>query len=415
MISYDPDIEAERVRQGAHAGTPAAVLRSLAVDESVTVRASLALNPATPHDVHDMLARDDDVRVRAVLAAKLAALLPGLSKAEATRRHRQVYATLTHMVADTAGRVRAAIAETVKAMPEAPRELIVLLARDPEMSVAEPVIRLSPLLTSDDLMALLAEPPFAAAAQAVARRPDLTASVSDAIATGADTEAIRLLLTNTSAQIRETTLDALVARAAMHMQWHEPLVHHPALSAMAAHALCDIVAAQLIDVLVRRTDLDPKLAADLRARAVRRMEGAADAPADCSTARPAGGGGTAVLRAPPKETTASVEAAAHAAREQADAGTLTAEAVLRAAQRGETEAAAAILAIAAGVPRVAVHRATSLRSAKGIVSLAWQAGFSMADATALQPALLRPGPSDRFPLAVEEMRWQIEFLVKTAS
>ena len=90
--------------------------------------------------------------------------------------------------------------------------------------------------------------------------------------------------------------------------------------------------------------------------------------------------------------------------------------------RGQTEAAAAMLAVAAGVPRSAVQRAIALRSAKGVVSLAWQADFTMRDATALQSLLaqlgphemLRPGAADRFPLAVEEMRWQIDFLTRSA-
>ena len=113
---------------------------------------------------------------------------------------------------------------------------------------------------------------------------------------------------------------------------------------------------------------------------------------------------------------------ANKARELADAGELTADFVLRIAERGETEAAAAVLAVAAAIPRSAVHRAISLRSAKGIVSLAWKADFAMNDAAALQSLLaklspaemLRAGPGGRFPLASEEMRWQIDFLVKSA-
>ena len=40
-------------------------------------------------------------------------------------------------------------------MPDAPRDLILRLARDAAMEVAEPVIRFSPLLTEDDLLALI--------------------------------------------------------------------------------------------------------------------------------------------------------------------------------------------------------------------------------------------------------------------
>jgi hypothetical protein len=67
-----------------------------------------------------------------------------------------------------------------------------------------------------------------------------------------------------------------------------------------------------------------------------------------------------------------------------------------------------------------VERAASLRSAKGIVSLAWRGGFSMRAAVALQSvvarlapdAILSAAPGGNFPLAPDEMRWQIDFLAR---
>ena len=56
--------EATRVRQGACASTSPEILRDLANDPSVTVRASLALNPALPDQVSAILAADTDERVR---------------------------------------------------------------------------------------------------------------------------------------------------------------------------------------------------------------------------------------------------------------------------------------------------------------------------------------------------------------
>ena len=67
---------------------------------------------------------------------------------------------------------------------------------------------------------------------------------------------------------------------------------------------------------------------------------------------------------------------------------------------------------------VSQDEAVALRSAKGILSLVWKAGFSMQLAVPLQSllgrlapgALLSPGPGGTFPLAIEEMRWQLQFL-----
>ena len=69
--------EATRVRQGASASTSPDVLRALADDPSVTVRASLALNPALPDQVSAVLAMDTDARVRAILSRKLSDADPG--------------------------------------------------------------------------------------------------------------------------------------------------------------------------------------------------------------------------------------------------------------------------------------------------------------------------------------------------
>jgi hypothetical protein len=146
----EPSSESRRVRLGVSTATEPDVLRNLADDPSVTVRAALALNPAAPTRVNDALAGDPDDRVRALLARRLATLAPSLSAADQTQLQRETWDTLARLVADEAVRVRATIADAVKDMPAAPRELILRLAHDTEISVSEPVIRLSPLLTTED-------------------------------------------------------------------------------------------------------------------------------------------------------------------------------------------------------------------------------------------------------------------------
>ena len=103
-------------------------------------------------------------------------------------------------------------------------------------------------------------------------------------------------------------------------------------------------------------------------------------------------------------------------------GALDEAALLGAAQRGEARMATAMLAVAAEVAAAVVDRAATLRSAKGLVSLIWKAGFSMRCAVPVQMLLARlaPGntlratPTGDFPLSVEEMRWQLGFLTQIA-
>ncbi len=392
--------EAARVRLAAGAGTDADVLTHLAEDPSVTVRAALALNAAAPARVNGGLVRDSDERVRILLARKLAALLPTLSAPDQARLSRETWDTLKALVADETARVRAVIAEAVKELPDAPLELIRRLAQDTDTSVCEPIIRLSPLLATEDLVALVTMAPAAGTVLAVARRGDLEAPVSDAIAATADAAAIRALLANRSAQIREATLDALVTRSVDHPDWHEPLVRRPSLPPRAARMLSEIVATHLLAELAARADLPRALAEELRRRVATRVAPGAPEPA-----------------AP---TDTSAEAALAQAHAAAARGELVEETLLAAARRGDFRYSAALLAVAAGTSVSVVDRASSLRSAKGMVSLVWKAGFTMQVAVALQSllarlapdAVLTAGPGGSFPLAIEEMRWQLEFLAR---
>jgi uncharacterized protein (DUF2336 family) len=385
------------VRLGADVHAEPAVLQRLAADPSVMVRAAVALNPASPLQVNRALLQDPDERVRILLGRRLAGLVPGLVGEERRLLQRQTYETLTALVADAAVRVRSAIADVLKEMPLAPRALILRLAQDQAVMVSTPIIRFSPLLTTEDLLSLIAEARSSGIVTAVAGRPGIDAQVSDAVAATADSAAIGALLSNRTAQIREATLDALIEHATDHVEWHEPLVHRPTLPPRAASALAEIVATNLLEVLAQRADLSPALAKEMRQRLASRL----------APAQPA-----------PRREGLTMDEALAQAHGLARAGRLNEEQALEAARSGDTRYAAALLAVAAGMPVSVVDRAASLRSAKGLVSLAWKAGFSMRAAAAMQAVLgrlepdasLPPGPGGSFPLAIEEMRWQLEFL-----
>ena len=395
-----PDLadEAVRVRIGSSPHTAPDILLSLASDPSVTVRAAVAINRATPAHADNLLAQDRDERVRTLLARKLTSLIPSMPALQRDQLQDQALATLYGLVEDEAERVRAAIADAVKDLPAAPRALILRLARDSAVSVCDPVIRLSPLLTAEDLLALLATRPSQGTATAVAHRPGLSETVSDAIANTTDTDAVTALLSNRTAAIREATLDALVARAGEVPAWHAPLVHRPRLTARAAQALSEIVTTQLLDALASRADLEPAVNTELRRRLTLRLR----------------------AESGPVASEPDIEQAMAEAKILHADGQLNEDALLGAVRRGETRMATAFLAVAAGVPLSVVERATTLRSAKGLVSLVWKAAFSMRVAGPLQTLLarlapetiLRATPSGSFPLAVEEMRWQLDFLTR---
>lgn len=367
--------EAERVALASHPEVAPEILYFLAGDGGLRVRVAVAANGAAPAQADQLLAGDDDPRVRAVVGRKLAPRAPEL--AGATDRLRALaWGTLCNLAADTAVLVRAVIAEELKALPDAPRDLILRLAGDAAMEVAEPVIRFSPLLTEADLLALIEAPPVPATVTAVARRPQLSEALSDAIAARADDGAIAALLGNESAAIREHTLDTLIAQAATRQAWQERLVRRPGLPPRATLALVAVVADHLLRPLAQRADLDPALTRVLRARVELRLEGRSGGPL------------------PPEL------------------------AFEEAALRGDTMAMLRLLAEGTGVPARAVEHAARLRSTKALVSLCWKAGFAPRTAVAAQTVLGRVAPEAALPVPAEggwpltqaEMRWQMELL-----
>jgi uncharacterized protein (DUF2336 family) len=259
MVSEMERDEATRVRQSSCATTSPDILRALATDPSVTVRVSLALNPALPPQVDAILAGDTDARVRTILDRKLARLTPPVTGEARKRVQQDAVAKLTAMITEAGLRVRANIAEVVRDLPDGPREIVLRLAHDPAVMVCEPVIRFSPMLTQEDLMALIASEPPPSTIVAVARRPGIGPAVSDAVVGTSINTAIGALLENPTAQIRETTLDALAAQSEEQPDWQAPLVRRPRLPPRSQQMLSEIVTGSLLEALTARSDLDPKV------------------------------------------------------------------------------------------------------------------------------------------------------------
>ena len=165
------------------------------------------------------------------------------------------------------------------------------------------------------------------------------------------------------------------------------------------NSMVEIVTGHLLEVLAARSDLDAKIAQTLRAGLTRTTQSAGRVYARQQNP-------TA-----PKETSNAISEAETLHR----AGGLDDYAVLDALRTNRLIAAKAMLTVMAGVPASAVDRACTLRSARAIVSLGWQAGLSAQTAVVLQTMLasvapdqvLRPTPNNAFPLSEDEMRWQL--------
>jgi uncharacterized protein (DUF2336 family) len=383
-----------RAALAADPQAPPEALYYLAGDGDAAVRQAVAGNPATPHHSFAVLAGDAEHDVRAALAQRLATLAPDLAPAQQDRLAHMAWTALAQLAADTAAEIRATIAEAVRDLPAAPREMVLALAADRDIRVAGPVLRLSPLLTEADLLALVDAPPVQETLTAIARRPAISEAVADALVATGDALAIGTLLRNHTAAIRESTLDALVVQAAEHTAWQEPLVRRPCLPPRAAVALAGFIADDLLAPLAERADLPAAVAAQVRAAVATRLAGA-------------------------PRTGETAEDAANRAAILARAGALNDAVLLRAAHGGEVAFVAAALAALSGMPRSAVDHAVATRCAKSVAGMCRQAGLAPATAEAVA-ALLAPGMPGTTSVAPSlvgdgELRWRVDALARAAA
>lgn len=164
----------------------------------------------------------------------------------------EIIRTLATQIAE---RVRLALALQLATDPAAPHELVVMLAND-KIEVARPVIAGSPVLTSEDLVALIREA-GASHQCAVAARPGIDSTVSAVIAECAADEAVAALLGNTTATIGPKTFIRLVDRARTQTPLQAPLASRADLPRDLALRLCAAAGAELQRTIMQRFGLDP--------------------------------------------------------------------------------------------------------------------------------------------------------------
>lgn len=248
-----------RAMLARNATTPHEVLAYLSRDSEPRVRASVIANSRAPFSVLQTLTEDESAAVREALARRVADILPTLTSSSHDRLAQVVQPIILRLTEDAAAQIRFIIADAIKNLSNVPREAALRLAMDKEIRIAEPVIRLSPLLTEEDLLMLVASPPSKATLQAVARRPGIGEPVTDALIAQGDRGAIGLMLENSSAKIRAVSLEDVLNRARFNPEWFPSLMARPSLTPDTAIRLAGVVADTLLRPLLQRQDVDQAL------------------------------------------------------------------------------------------------------------------------------------------------------------
>ncbi|HSM96497.1 MAG TPA: DUF2336 domain-containing protein [Rhizomicrobium sp.] len=377
----------------ARADAAPEVLFFLASEGSIKARRAIARNAATPPHANRLLADDADEEVRAELARKIGRLLPNLPQDASEKMRDLTVETLERLASDQLPRVRRILAEEIKSLDCVPKHVIDLLARDVEEEVAVPILEYSPLLSDADLMEIISSSQARFTLAAIAQRKPLSANVSDAIATALDVPAVAALLANSSAQMREQTLEKIIEHGSRITEWHLPLVLRNDLSQRAIRRIAGFVSAALLDGLSAREGLDK----ETRSLLTKRVRARIDEPSD-------------------EEPDPAEQALSDAMRLHKE-GRLDDHAVEKAAEAGKREFVIAALALLARTTVETARRVIQSGTAKPAVALVWRARLSMRVAFKVQTLVMRLKGGELlparagvdFPLTEDEMLWHLNY------
>ena len=150
--------------------------------------------------------------------------------------------------------IRKVLADRLAGADWAPKALVNVLALD-EIDIARPIIARSPLLQDQDLIRLLIEATIEHQIE-VARRPDLSARVVDAVIDRAEPAVLTALVGNPSAEITEGGMRRLVESSRRIAALRSPLARHPRLTKMLAEQLYGWVGQALRSAIADRFRID---------------------------------------------------------------------------------------------------------------------------------------------------------------
>ena len=210
------------------------------------------------HDVDRLLAEPSpDLRVE--LAGKVAADLSAASLSPAELKLAQDIVRI--LARDVEEEVRSALSRGLRRSPNLPRDVARKLADDVEF-VALPMLADSLVLTDEDLIDIVR---FGSSTkqEAIAGRPNLGETVSDALITHAEEPAVAVLMSNNTAKITEATFHRAVTRFAASDTVKEAMVRRQSLPITVAERMVTMVSTALQAHLVKAHDLAPETAANI--------------------------------------------------------------------------------------------------------------------------------------------------------
>lgn len=353
----------ERMELASNPTTPPEFLYFLTDDPDIGVRRAVGENPATPGKADAKLSKDDDVSVRCAVARKIVG--DGLDADARRDMWRMGFTILETLMRDSMVKVRRILTEALHGDAQAPRQIVLGLARDREEDVAAPVLRDSPVLTDEDMMAIMADGPPEWAEQAIALRDNLSPDLADVLIRNGNASAVASMIENPGSPLSAPDLEKLIDRSRTVKELQPPLVERMDMTGGMLTKLAKFVAVPLLNTLCGRKDLDPT--------STKAINGAIEARDDKPKIRATAS--DAKIASSEGEADDAKTPEARARKLFAD-GSLTDEAVAVALDRWENNFVIEALALRSGYSVNKVRRMVRVKSARTIVALSWKAGFT---------------------------------------
>lgn len=405
-----------RQKLASHEDLQPEFLYYFATDKEPKVRRTVASNPGTPLQADVILSKDGDEDVRVALTRKIGVALPELSNTENDRVRELVHEILETLANDQLPRVRALLAEEVKSLPNIPPRIAKMLAEDIETQVAAPILQYSPLLTTADLLEIIAKGVNSERLVAVARRDNLNEQLSDALVKAEDIPAISTLLKNSGAEIGDRTMNKIVDIAGEEDALHESLVTRGGLSTDTIMRIAGFVGASLLDPLIKHNALiDDDLAVHLRKSVAARLGQTSDHVAEPDMPKQKGG----------------IEYAEHPAYLKAkalfDDGRLTENFIRDIVTEESAKASIADMDIALLVFAISlyadfspktVEKIFNQKDTKSLMAIAWQYKIKAEVADSIQrhiwkltdDRMLRPTDEHQYGLPEGDLQWAFDLI-----
>jgi uncharacterized protein (DUF2336 family) len=205
------------------------------------------------------LLEDPSGAKRAETAKKLAV---EFDRVELTPIQRQLAEDIFRlMVKDAEVRVREALSRHLKSNPMVPRDVALALARDVN-AVALPMLKYSEVLTDEDLVEIIHQQDTDKQV-AIAGRPHVSETVSEAIVETGKEEAVTRLVANPGADISDGSLGRVIDSLGQSEAVQNAMVKRVKLPVTVAERLVTLVSENLKAQIAQRFDLPPDSMTDL--------------------------------------------------------------------------------------------------------------------------------------------------------